>query len=189
MRSSEHAATEAPSEWMTRFASLIRRGGRVLDLACGSGRHARLLALLGHQVAAVDRDAQALESLALVPGVEVKSADLEAGPWPYPGAVFAGIVVANYLHRPLFPVLLDSLEPEGLLLYETFALGNERYGRPSNPQFLLRPGELLAAVHGRLRVIAYEDMFVSRPKPAMVQRICATAASALDAAATRRLLS
>ena len=189
MRSSEHAAIEAPSEWITRFAPLIRRGGRVLDLACGSGRHARLLARLGYQVAAVDRDAEALEALSLVAGIEVKSADLEAGPWPFPGAVFAGIVVANYLHRPLFPALLDSLEPDGLLIYETFALGNERYGRPSNPQFLLRPGELLAVVRGRLRVVAYEDMFVSIPKPAKVQRICATATPDLDTGTTGRLLS
>jgi len=189
MRSSEHAATEAPSEWITRFAPLIRRGGRVLDLACGGGRHARLLAQQGYQVAAVDRDAQALEPLALVARVEVKRADLEADPWPYPGAVFAGIVCANYLYRPLFPVLLDSLEPDGLLIYETFAVGNERYGRPSNPQFLLRPGELLAVVHRRLHVVAYEDMFVSSPRPAMVQRICATAARDLGAGTTGRVLS
>jgi len=180
MRSSGHAEIEAPSEWIARFAPLVRRGGRVLDLACGSGRHTRLLARLGYPVAAVDRDAGALEPLAQLPGIETKCADLEAGPWPYPGAVFAGIVVANYLHRQLFPVLLDSLEPDGLLIYETFALGNERYGRPSNPQFLLRPGELLAVVRGRLRVVAYEDMFLSNPKPALVQRICATAAPDLD---------
>jgi len=172
-----------------RFAPLVRRGGRVLDLACGSGRHARLLARLGYEVAAVDRDAEALGPLAQIAGIEVKSADLEAGAWPYPGAVFAGIVVANYLHRPLFPVLLDSLEPDGLLIYETFALGNEHYGRPSNPQFLLRPGELLAVVGGRLRVVAYEDLFVSSPRPAMVQRICAAAALHLDEPTTARRLS
>jgi len=189
MRSSDHAATEAPSEWISRFAPLIRGGGRVLDLACGGGRHARLLAQLGYQVAAVDRDAQALELLAPLTGIEIKCADLESGPWPYPGAVFAGIVVASYLHRPLFPLLLNSLEQEGVLIYETFALGNERYGRPSNPQFLLRPGELLSVVGGRLRVVAYEDMFVSSPKPAMVQRICAIAGPDSAARAPGRLLS
>jgi len=181
MCSSGHAAIEAPSDWIARFAPLVRRGGRVLDLACGSGRHARLLARLGYQVAAVDRDVGALEPLARLAGIEAKCADLEAGPWPYPGTVFAGIVVANYLHRPLLPVLLDSLEPDGLLIYETYALGNERYGRPSNPQFLLHPGELLAVVRGRLRVVAYEDVLVSNPKPAMVQRICAAASPHLDA--------
>ena len=98
---------------------------------------------------------------------------MERGPWPYPGQRFAGIVVANYLYRPLFPLLLESLETGGVLIYETFARGNERYGRPSNPQFLLQPGELLGVVSGRLRVIAYEDQFVVQPKPALVQRICA----------------
>lgn len=145
----------------------------MLDLACGYGRHARLLAQLGYRVAAVDRDVQALGALAAVAAAEVKVADLEDGTWPYPGAAFAGIVIANYLHRPLFPCLLDSLEPGGLLIYETFAVGNERCGRPSNPQFLLQPGELLSVAFGRLRVIAYEDMFVSQPRLALVQRICA----------------
>jgi SAM-dependent methyltransferase len=173
MRPPVHDAIEAPSDWVARFAPLIRSGGRVLDLACGCGRHARLLAQLGYRVAAVDRDVQALESLVAVTGVEVKVADLEDGTWPYPGAAFAGIVIANYLHRPLFPFLLGSLEPDGLLIYETFALGNERYGRPSNPQFLLRPGELLSVALGRLRVIAYEDVFLIGPRPALVQRICA----------------
>ena len=116
----------------------------MLDLACGHGRHARFLAQLGYRVSAVDRDEHALASLAGVPGIEAKAADLERGTWPYPGQRFAGIVVANYLYRPLFPRLLESLETGGVLIYETFARGNERYGRPSNPQFLLQPGELLA---------------------------------------------
>jgi SAM-dependent methyltransferase len=145
----------------------------VLDVACGQGRHARMLVQLGYRVAAVDRDEQALASLVGVSGIEAKVADLEGSPWPYPGVTFAGIVVANYLHRPLFPLLLESLEPQGVLIYETFARGNERYGRPSNPEFLLQPGELLAAARGRLRVIAYEDLFVRLPKTALVQRICA----------------
>ena len=104
-----------------------------------------------------------------------RCADLEGGPWPFEGQRFAGIVVANYLHRPLFPRLLESLGPGGVLIYETFAVGNERYGRPSNPDFLLRPGELLDVVRGRLRVLAYEDLTVSEPKPACMQRICAVA--------------
>lgn len=162
----------APSAWVCRFAPLIRSGGTVLDLACGSGRHARWLAQRGWQVEAVDRDAQALAALAQVPGVRTRVADLEAGPWPCPGERFEGIVVANYLHRPLLSLLVAALAPAGVLIYETFARGNERHGRPSNPEFLLTPGELLLAVAG-LRVIAYEDLYVDVPRPALVQRICA----------------
>lgn len=163
----------APSEWVTRWAELIPAGGRVLDVACGSGRHARYLAGRGHPVEAVDRDPALLAALAGVPGVTTRCANIEGGPWPYDGQSFAGIVVTNFLHRPLFPHLLSGLAPNGVLIYETFAVGNERYGRPSNPAFLLNPGELLEVVRGRLRVIAYEDLFVSDPKPAVVQRICA----------------
>ncbi len=160
-----------PSAWIVRFAPLIRPGGQVLDLACGSGRHARWLASLGFEVDAVDRD----PSLFPEPpeGVVLRSADLEGAPWPYPGKRFDAIVATNYLHRPLLPVLVESLEPGGVLLYETFALGQERFGKPSNPDFLLRPGELLEAVRGRLRVVAYEDRVVEEPRPAAVQRICA----------------
>jgi SAM-dependent methyltransferase len=163
----------APSTWVTRWADRIRAGGKVLDVACGNGRHARFFAARGHPVEAVDRDPDVLARLADAPGVTPLCADIEAGPWPYEGQQFAGIVVANYLHRPLFPRLLQALAPEGVLIYETFAAGNERYGKPSNPAFLLRPGELLEAVRGRLRVIAYEDLEVSDPRPAAVQRICA----------------
>mgnify|MGYP003336848089 FL=1 len=104
-------------------------------------------------------------------------ADIEGGPWPYAGQTagqaFDAVIVTNYLHRPLMPLLLDALAAGGLLIYETFALGNEQFGRPSNPDFLLKPGELLEAVRGRCRVLAYEDVYVDTPKPAMVQRICA----------------
>lgn len=165
--------SQSPSSWVARFAPLIRAGGGVLDVACGRGRHARLLAQLGHPVVAVDRDADALATLKGVPGIDVREADLKSGGWPLPGYRFAAVVVTNYLYRPLFPYLLASLEPEGVLIYETFAEGNERYGRPSNPEFLLRPGELLEAVRGRLPVLAYEHGFLSVPGPAMVQRICA----------------
>ena len=169
----DHAPAPAePSDWVIRFAGLIRAGGRVLDLACGSGRHACYLAKRGFEVEAVDRDAAALALLAEAPGVNATLADLEGGPWPYAGVRFDGIVVTNYLHRPLLPVLCASLEPGGVLIYETFAQGNERFGRPSNPQFLLQPGELLRASDA-LRVIAYEDLYVDHPRPALVQRICA----------------
>ena len=136
-------------------------------MACGSGRHARFLAHLGYSVTAVDREPQGIESVRFI------QADLEDGsPWPLPGERFQGIVVTNYLHRPLFPVLADSLAPGGVLLYETFMLGNERYGKPSNPAFLLRPGELWQAFGG-LHLIAFEQGTAARPKPACVQRLCA----------------
>ena len=139
----------------------------MLDLACGGGRHARCLAELGHEVLAVDREPQS------IPGVRFVQADLEDGsPWPLPGERFQGIVVANYLHRPLFPRLQEALAPGGVLLYETFMAGNERYGKPSNPDFLLRPGELWQAFGG-LHIIAFEQGTVERPKPAMIQRLCA----------------
>lgn len=145
----------------------------MLDVACGGGRHARWLSGRGYPVDAVDRDPAALETLAGIPGIAPRCADIEAGPWPYPPRVFAGVIVVNYLHRPLFPHLLAALAPGGALIYETFAAGNERYGRPANPAFLLRPGELLEVVRGELRVLGYEDIFVSEPRSAMVQRICA----------------
>lgn len=164
---------QTPSAWVVRWSGLVPAGGRVLDIACGSGRHARFFAARWHPVEAVDRDPAKLEPLARVPGISTLCADLEKGPWPYAGQLFSGIVVTNYLHRPLFPHLLAALAKGGVLIYETFAAGNERYGRPSNPAFLLKPGELLEAVRGRLRVIAFEELDVSEPRPAAVQRICA----------------
>jgi SAM-dependent methyltransferase len=156
----------APSAWVVRWAPLITRG-RVLDLACGSGRHASHLAGLGHEVTAVDREPQSLA------GVRFVQANLEDGsPWPLPGEEFRGIVVANYLYRPLFPVLERALAPGGVLIYETFMAGNERFGKPSNPAFLLGPGELWAAF-GSLHIIAFEQGHSLQPKPAMVQRLCA----------------
>ena len=160
-----------PSAWVQRWAALMRPGGAVLDLACGAGRHARLLARLGFEVDAVDRAPELFAEPP--PGVRLLGADLESGPWPYAGRRFDGIVVANYLHRPLLPLLAASLEPGGVLAYETIARGNERFGKPSNPAFLLEPGELLEAVRGRLRVLAYEDLVVEEPRPAAVQRLCA----------------
>ena len=161
----------APSAWVERWASWIRPGGAVLDVATGSGRHARFLARLGFEVDAVDRDLSLFGETA--PGVALREADIEAGPWPYAGRRFDAIVVTNYLHRPLLPVLVGSIADGGLLVYETFARGNERFGKPSNPAFLLAPGELLEAVRGRLRVLGYEDLVVERPRPAAVQRIAA----------------
>ena len=163
----------APSAWVCRFAHLIVVGGAVLDLACGGGRHARYLAGLGYRVEALDRDSAALATLDGVAGVATRRADVEGSPWPFEPGRFDGIVVTNYLHRPLMGALLDALRPGGVLIYETFALGNEKLGRPSNPEFLLRPGELLQWVEGRLNVLAFEQGLVERPKPAQIQRICA----------------
>ena len=152
-------------------------GGEVLDLACGRGRHSRFLASLGFRVCAVDRDPQALAALAGIAGIVVGQSDLENGLWPLAGRQFDGVIVTNYLHRPLFPRILDALSPTGLLVYETFAAGNERFGKPSKPDFLLRPGELLDVARGRLHVIAYEDLEVTTPRQARIQRICASAPS------------
>ena len=152
---------------------MFRPGGEVLDLACGSGRHTRYLAALGFRVVAVDRDELALKALSTLECVSVRHADLEHAPWPLAGMRFDAVVVTHYLHRPLLPKILDALSPTGFLVYETFAAGNERFGKPSNPDFLLRPGELLDLVRGRLQVVAYEDIAVSEPKPALIQRIFA----------------
>ncbi|WGS48554.1 methyltransferase domain-containing protein [Paraburkholderia sp. D15] len=163
-----------PSRWVRHWAHLIAPGGAVLDVASGAGRHARYLASLGHPVTAVDRDAAALDTLRDVPHVTPLAADIENAAWPLPAdAKFAAVVVTNYLHRPLFPHLLDALAPGGVLVYETFAQGNETVGKPSNPAFLLAPGELLELVRGRLRVVAFQDGFLAQPRPAYVQRICA----------------
>jgi SAM-dependent methyltransferase len=154
-----------------QWAGWIRPGGAVLDVACGSGRHSRLLARMGFEVDAVDRDPALFADPP--PRVALLGADLEDGRWPYEERRFDGIVVTHYLHRPLLPVLAESLERGGMLIYETFALGNERFGKPSNPAFLLEPGELLEAVRGKLRVIAYEDLTVEQPRPAALQRLAA----------------
>jgi SAM-dependent methyltransferase len=160
-----------PSRWVQRWASHIRPGGTVLDLAAGSGRHSAFFARLGFEVDAVDLDRTLFANPAA--GVRFIEADIETGAWPYPGRTFDAIVVTNYLHRPLLPLLASSLEPGGMLIYETFARGNERFGKPSNPAFLLAPGELLEAVRDKLRVVAYEDLTVDEPRPAAVQRIAA----------------
>ena len=161
-----------PSAWVRRWAGSIRPGGRVLDVACGRGRHLRYLRSLGFAAVGVDRDEQALAALGALEGVELRVADIEAGPWPFAPGGFDGVVVTNYLHRPVFPHLVGALRPGGVLIYETFALGNERYGRPANPDFLLEPGELLRSVEP-LSVIAFEQGLISAPKQALVQRICA----------------
>ena len=168
------ACDARPSVWVQSHAGLLRADARILDLAAGQGRHARYFKGLGHQVTALDRDVAGLQDLDAA-GVEILAADLEDGsPWPLGAREFDGIVVTNYLHRPLFPHLATALASGGVLIYETFGIGNERFGKPSNPDFLLRPGELLefAAAHA-LQVLAYECVEVAEPKPAIIQRMVA----------------
>jgi SAM-dependent methyltransferase len=162
------------SDWVARFADLVPAGGRVLDVAAGSGRHARFFLGRGHPVTVVDRDTSGVADLAAGDRAEVVEFDLEAGTaWPFAGRTFGGIVVTNYLHRPLLPEIVVAVAPGGALIYETFARGQERFGRPRNPDFLLERGELLDAVRGALRVVAYEDLTLEDPDPRAVQRIAA----------------
>jgi SAM-dependent methyltransferase len=164
-----------PSPWVTRFGPEVAPGGTVLDVACGGGRHTRWFADRGHAVTGIDRDLSGVADLAGDPRVRLVEHDLEDGsPWPFAGATFAAVIVTNYLHRPILGDLVRSVADGGWLLYETFAVGNEQYGHPTNPDFLLRLGELLDAVRGALRVVAYEDVIVEEPRPAAVQRIAAT---------------
>ena len=165
-------SSDTPEPWVVRFAALVPVGGRVLDLACGSGRHARLLAARGHPVTALDRDLTGFKDGGFA--FETIESDIENGPWPFENRHFAGIVVVNYLHRPLLPTISASLEPGGVLIYRTFAVGNERFGRPRNPDFLLKPNELLDAFAGTLTVVAYDCGEVALPRPAVIQRLCAT---------------
>ena len=170
----EHAAMIAPSPWVVRHLPRLAPGGRVLDLACGSGRHARLLAAQGYKVVAVDRDFEAISGLQGVAGITALQLDLEGGDWPLAGERFAGIVVTNYLWRPSLADVCALLASGGVLIYETFMLGNEAYGKPSNPEFLLRPGELRAVASAAgLREIAFEEGYTDRPKPALRQAVCA----------------
>jgi SAM-dependent methyltransferase len=161
------------SRWVARFADLVPAGGRVLDVACGGGRHARFFLQRGHPVTVVDRDVSGVADLGEDPNVEILEFDLEADSWPFAGRAFDGVVVTNYLWRPILPDIVASVAPGGVLLYETFARGQERFGHPHNPDYLLEPGELLDAVRGELRVAAYEDLVVEEPAPKAVQRIAA----------------
>jgi SAM-dependent methyltransferase len=160
---------ESPSEWVRRWSHLIPPASSVLDVACGAGRHLRWLRGLGHQPVGVDRSG---EALAACEGLgELILADIENGPWPLEGRNFGAVVVTNYLWRPLLPVIVGSVAPGGVLIYETFAQGHETVGRPARPDFLLRAGELLAAT-ASLRTVAYEDGFLHNPER-FVQRITA----------------
>ena len=178
---------EPPSAWVRRWSHLLAQSGVVLDVACGQGRHARWFHARNHPLVLVDRSQAAIDSIAIPPlACEAVVADIENGPWPFAGRQFDAVIVTNYLWRPLMPTLLGSLALGGVLIYETFTQGNETVGKPSRPDFLLRPGELLEVCRG-LRVVAFEDGFESDrcgQTPRFVQRIAAIreAASADSAA-------
>lgn len=162
---------EPPSPWLETHAGYIRAQGSVLDVAAGRGRNARWLAQQGFQVEAVDRDEEALRSMCGIDGISLTVADLEQGGWPYEGRRFDAIVVCRYLHRPLFPRLIASLADGGVLIYETFMQGQEAYGGPSNPEFLLKPDELLQVFCADLEILAFEQGLQTSPAPCMLQRI------------------
>ncbi len=176
--------TGLPSDWITRWAHLVAPGGSVLDVACGGGRHLRWFAARGHRVTGVDRNAEALAGLDTL--AECVLADIEAHPWPLHDRQFDAVVVTNYLWRPLWPALFASLAPGGLLLYETFASGQETIGRPSRPEFLLQPGELLARC-ADLRIVGYEDGVLRQPDR-FVQRIAAVRPPVVGAEPVRHVL-
>jgi SAM-dependent methyltransferase len=172
-RQENKRTTSQPSPWVERHAGLIRPDGEVLDLACGNGRHARYLASLHKRVTAVDIDVSGAAALADQDRIEVIAADLEQDAWPLAKREFDGVVVVNYLYRPHFPLLIHALRDGGVLIFDTFARGHEKFGRPRNPAFLLEPGELLAAFSPSLSVIAYDYGEVSEPERAVRQRLCA----------------
>ena len=174
--------TESPSPWVRRWAHLIPDRSAVLDVACGHGRHMRHLAGLGHTVTGIDRDPAAIEAVA--PLGQALLADIENGPWPLPGRTFGAVVVTNYLWRELLPTLVASVAPGGVLIYETFGIEHAKVGRPSRPDFLLQPGELLQVCRD-LRVVAYEDGFLATPER-FVQRIVALREDPADPAAGQR---
>lgn len=176
-----NAASAAPSAWVQRFAGLIRPGGRVLDVACGGGRHLRWLAEQGFLLTGIDRDPKAAQDTPTHARVVI--ADIETKPWPLPAERFDAVIVTNYLWRALWPALRGALADDGVLIYETFALGQETIGKPSRPDFLLQPGELLSAFAG-LRVVAFEDGFEATG-PRFVQRIVVVNAPAAPAQARR----
>lgn len=167
------------SDWVQTHASKIKAGGRVLDYACGSGRHAVWLAKQGFQVMAIDRDLASLQQInSQHPdlAIQTEAIDLETDTWSLDHSSHLGqfdaVIVTNYLYRPFLQKLPNLLNSQGVLIYETFAIGNEAFGKPSNPDFLLKPNELLGFA-SNMRILAYEDLTVTQPKPACVQRVCA----------------
>jgi len=168
-----HGQSE-PSPWVLRFSGHIPAGGEVIDIACGAGRHGRLCLENGHPVTFVDIDTERLDDLGGRSDVAIIETDLETeGFWPFAGHAYDGVIVTNYLWRPILPKIIDLVAPGGLLIYETFAAGNEAFGKPSNPDYLLQPDELREAVDGTLEVLAFEQVETKTPKPAVIQHIAA----------------
>jgi len=166
-------STKKPLDWVVRHAERIRDDGRVLDVACGSGRHTRYLLDLGCHVTALDRDISRLMDVEEDPNLTLLERDLEDGsPWPLAGETFDGVVVTNYLYRPIFSDLAAAVAEGGILIYQTFAAGNEAYGKPCNPDFLLQENELLDAFGSQLDVLEFYQGYVEEPAPAVIQRIC-----------------
>ena len=161
------------STWVHRHADRMAPGSDILDLACGNGRHTRYLTNLGHRVTALDIDLYRVNDLVDDDRIELVAHDLENSPWPFPDRRFGGIIITNYLHRPLYPHIFAALDDGAILIYDTFAAGNERFGHPRNPAFLLYPGELLDAFAADLRIVAYDHGRVDEPRPAIRQRLCA----------------
>jgi SAM-dependent methyltransferase len=160
------------SEFVQRYIDQIKPGGEVLDLACGSGRHSRLLLEQGFSVTAVDRDISGVRDLTRHGHCRIIAQDLEDGsPW-FDGRPFDGIVVTNYLYRPMLFRLPAMLADDGVLIYETFMVGNEQYGRPANPAFLLNDSELETTFASAMTVLAFEQGYTDEPAPAVVQRFC-----------------
>lgn len=169
----QHCKPAKPSDWVTRHAAEVRPGTRVLDLACGNGRNGRLFLGLGHHVTFLDIDTSGVTDLTGEARADILAADLEGKVWPLGQRAFGAILVVNYLWRPLMRHILASLEPGGVLIYETFMLGQENLGRPRNPDFLLRPDELRDQLPPGFRTLAFEQGLFHEPQPVMRQRICA----------------
>jgi len=161
------------SPWVEKHVPLIPKARPVLDVACGGGRHSLHLLKLGYEMVSVDVETTAITTYKDLPGLSIVRADLEKDPWPFAENTFASIVVVNYLWRPLLPDLCASLMPGGVLLYDTFARGNEKYGRPSNPDFLLKQRELQETLEDELEILDFFDGFVDTPTPACRQSIAA----------------
>jgi SAM-dependent methyltransferase len=192
LKDANHHGTEAPSAWVKRWSHLIKPQGTVLDVACGYGRHAYYFSQKNHYITLIDRSQEAIESIAIQAHVcEKVVADIENQPWPLLGRQFDAVVVTNYLWRPLMPTLLASLATGGVLIYETFAAGNETVGKPMRPDFLLRSGELLE-VCKNLHVVGFENGFTEAAggqTPRFVQRIAAVHEEAVSPAPYRYLLT